>query len=136
MRRIKFRVYNKKTKSWIHGPHEDNSLDGCNILGEMILCGEFLNGVSIEDLNEIEILQYTGLKDSNGKDIFEGDILKVGYYTGYVKYLDANACYILAHPKYKAYRFDLYLNKTKDCLIDTSNLEVIGNIFDNPKLLK
>jgi uncharacterized phage protein (TIGR01671 family) len=79
MRTQKFRVWNNKTKSWIHGPHKDSRLDGVNLFGETILFGELLRGISIEDLNEIIALEFTGLYDKNGKEIFEGDIVKHSY---------------------------------------------------------
>lgn len=63
-RQIKFRVYNKKTKKWIYGPHANSSIDGVNLFGETIMFGELLSGVSIEDYNECVALQFTGLKDS------------------------------------------------------------------------
>lgn len=82
MQTIKFRVWNNKTKSWIHGPHKENCLDGCNLLGETILLGAFLDGVSIEDLNEIETPQFTGMQDETSHDVFEGDIVEFKYYVG------------------------------------------------------
>ena len=56
-RKIKFRVWFNKAKTWIHGPHKDPSLDGINILGETILLEGPISGVSIEDLNDVEVVQ-------------------------------------------------------------------------------
>jgi uncharacterized phage protein (TIGR01671 family) len=76
------------------------------------------------------LMQYTGLKDKNGKEIYEGDILKhVGSVcagTGICK-VTFNTC---AH---------FVMNEVKDgyeFYIDGKDEEVIGNIYENPELLK
>lgn len=123
MRRIKFRIWNGKTKQWIHGPHEMPSMDGVNLFGETILFGDLLGGVSIEDLNEIVALQYTGLDDKNGKGIFEGDIISFTYhgnkmvFQGVVKWTGCG------------FGFDRHLCMANPLACD--NLEVTGNIFDD-----
>lgn len=76
------------------------------------------------------ICQCTGLKDKNGKLIFENDIVKhdfgeyqIGVQLAIVKYDSKYACYQIKPI------FDwMYCDKS-DC-------EVIGNIFDNPELLE
>ena len=71
--------------------------------------------------------QFTGLCDREGKEIFEGDIVKnesAGFY-GFVKYNDA--------------AFIIYLGEMNGVLLiclQTCAMKVIGNIYDNPKLLK
>lgn len=75
--------------------------------------------------------QYTGLKDKNGKEIYEGDLLKAVAYainqevTGVVNYNSE-----LAH-----YCLDTDNNK-RIVFLGLINTEVIGNIYENPELLE
>jgi uncharacterized phage protein (TIGR01671 family) len=80
--------------------------------------------------DEIELIQYTGLKDKNDKEIFEGDLIKVNgsEELDLVKYLDGS--YYGVNPKYhNTLRYNLDY-KTRDIA------ELIGNIYENPELLE
>ena len=86
------------------------------------------------------IQQFTGLKDSKGIDIFEGDVVKI-IYEGTIAevYFDSNICaFRLKDNTSKSfpittYRFDELHNPIG--LINVFD-EVIGNIFENSELLK
>lgn len=90
-----------------------------------------------KSFDEIELMQYTGLKDKNGVKIFEGDIVNIcgfinrevveydNYYVGYVlKRYDNNGKVIYVTPL------------TEYSSIVAPKLEVIGNIYENPELLE
>lgn len=125
-RTIKFRVYNKNQNKWEHGPHERPDMDGVNLFGETILFGEFMRA-PLEELQYCVALQYTGLKDKNGREIFEGDILLIS--DQYAECPENT----LAPVQYKDGAF--WWNS--ELLLEAHDYgEIIGNIFDNPELLK
>lgn len=125
MRQIKFRVWNAKKKKWIHPPGHE-----VNLFGETILLGGFMNGVSVEGLNDCHALQFTGLLDKNKKEIYEGDIVKGSGDTS----ASQGAIVVI---EYEPMRFVLRAPGKKWCRdLFLETLEVIGNIYDNPELCK
>lgn len=85
------------------------------------------------------ICQCTGLKDKNGKLIWENDIVKRSYclYSSEAKYEERENCGIVKYDKEYArfgYQCSVFAMLSESKKHDT--IEVIGNIFDNPELLE
>jgi uncharacterized phage protein (TIGR01671 family) len=83
------------------------------------------------------LLQYTGLKDKNGKEIYEGDMVLVyrtdgDIFKGAVEYNPEFALFEITQIKYRS------LDAIDISLVDsrTRELEVIGNVYENPELLR
>jgi len=85
-------------------------------------------------LNRFEIMQSTGMKDKNGTEIFEGDIVKpvsFASWIGVVKYSSENAAYILDDHNNEFIRGEnVYLSQFNE------GLEIIGNIYENVNLIE
>ena len=117
--RFKFRVWKVNEKRMVEGVTYLNPL----ILDEAIAPEESKNNI---------LMQCTGLKDKNGKLIYEGDYLG-GTWDGYIGYCDCCKC------------FSLFIDD--DCmacqgdvswyeLVEEDNkLQVIGNIWESPELV-
>ncbi|PSM52769.1 YopX domain-containing protein [Campylobacter blaseri] len=123
MREIKFKVLNKITGEILPVANIDFKL-------KIVTVGGIADGVlgKIEFYSEwkfknVELMEYTGVKDANGVEIYEGDILKTD--DGYLAKVD------FYDGEFKAIEDDVSLNLA-DYAISSS---VVGNIYENPELL-
>jgi uncharacterized phage protein (TIGR01671 family) len=134
MREIKFRAWDKRNKEMVfnvaitwesnvikHIPYNDSWMD-----------------------TSLIPMQYTGLKDKNGKDIFEGDYLKCGKSICEIKYGHFNVFDPTVIDEYVdaiGFYFEDYIkSKTKEAFgkpykSNPDWYEVVGNIYENPGLL-
>lgn len=130
MREIKFRAWHSGMRRIISA--EELGADQMTILpstGQFInVSGDFVSRSTIYPLDKFVPMQYTGLKDKNGKEIYEGDVLM---YT--------DACW--ANPKQATVVWDpdhakFTLDAEYGWGMIFEDIQVIGNIRENPEMLK
>ena len=141
-------IFKAKQKDWSDLPEESWWVEGyyammgkCNLIRHYIVQNCALTGL-FEDpeenmyFNDVEIdpetlCQYTGLKDKNGEKIFIGDIIKCtkGCPHEVIWLKEYAGTFIGGMPA-------IYLSGLREGYTWTGKEEKIGNIFDNPELLK
>ena len=121
-----------KYRAWLKKEQKmDNEIDHISWLEDEFYCiGDGITYmVSAEDL---ELMQSTGLKDKNDKEIFEGDILDYKGRKALVRWHGSYASFI--------YRFVDELQKRntewKPLYLAYMKCEIIGNIYENPEFLE
>ena len=143
MREIKFRAWDKNKNCWfkpVYEAYKGNLFDlFIELSGNMVVhTSKGIEGNFINSDNNIkfwsdrfELMQYTGLHDKNGKEIYEGDIVKFApHYSGddwkkeyieIIEFEDGSFNYSLCNIG--------YIDEPAYC-------EVIGNMHQNPELIK
>lgn len=148
--KLKFRAWLKKEQKM------DNDIDHISWLEDELYC--IGNGITyMVSAEDLVLMQSTGLEDKNGKEIFEGDILKFndewneycheGYVDGsvegvnYVEVVKGEACFEFGKTRYPESSLFIYMEdehlsfaelvKDKDF-----GFEIIGNVFENRELLE
>jgi len=119
MREIKFRAWDKLNKEMFN-------IEIIDFQEKKV----YRDTVSYREFNDIELMQYTGLKDMRGKEIYEGDIIFESFGERYYKVIFENGVFRAEFEgDFEEYSFDLIDVVAQGC-------EVAGNIYENPELME
>lgn len=125
-REIRFRAYSRHNHKMYPVSNIEWDIDGRT----WVTADDGKNGIELID-EEANLMQYVGLHDKNGREIYEGDVLDIG-----LRNQDGKP--VIAPVSYETYAAGYVLDNggngiwqrlTKDC-------EVIGNIFEDKQLLE
>ena len=138
-REIKFRAWDlEERRVWLDVHKLYDSIEpGCDSFGALLtkrLADE--DECSLAARNRFEVMQFTGLLDKNGREIYEGDIIHHAAYSpmgifgvNFGEYQDENG---LRHTGW------YLLNEIDEeplVALDSSEIEIIGNVWENPELV-
>lgn len=128
MRDIKFRCWDTENKQMLKVQELD--FEDTFYGGRLSIRADMYNDYF--DIEDMILMQYTGLKDKNGKEIYEGDIA--------VYREDGSIGKITWNKEEAGFYFSMLLEDggyEEEMICDyINNIEVIGNIYDNSELLK
>ena len=123
MREIKFRAWDKENKTML--------LDIGIHINRMIFITR--QGHDRPYTDDFEIMQYTGLKDKNDKEIYEGDVCKRIWADD--DYMIFKVCF--SEGRFAEWWNGMDVGKIADgSVMRDGKVEVIGNIYENPELIK
>ena len=136
---LKFRVWDKTSESMLYqDDFERVELDTKNKIVTLIAEEESDKSHYVLDYEEdieAEIMRYTGLKDKNGKDIYEGDIVSF-YNDEEYKFKSTNALVIYDSAAFMLEHKKLGKEYLGEMDIENMCIKIIGNIYENPELLE
>lgn len=128
MREIKFRAWDKTDKEMVDYFHIQSNNGSVTVYEYS--ADAFEDQRLPEDATDhidYILMQYTGLKDKNGKEIYEGDIVVTHGWQGAIE-MSHTGAYVIAQGSFKELLHDYVYNKW--------DIEVIGNIYEDKELLK
>ena len=129
MREIKFRAWLKEDKKMVNV----ETMDFTDKSIQYLKRSEIINAYILrrESFDDVELMQFTGVNDKNGEEIYEGDILF---------FRDENMKYIVVWQDATFIIKSIEIRKysEKMCWLDDTEIccEIVGNIYENKKLLE
>ena len=141
MREIKFRVYLDKMYYQNEYVEYDTNLAAIDFLNKTVTFVAYTDGEEVDNLQkysfdennilykkDLKIMQYTGLKDEYGDEIYEGDIVTLHNSRYKVIFNMEQARFVLRDDK-----FEMEIPFTNN---NNERIEIIGNIYENPELIE
>lgn len=131
MREIKFRAWDSKNNQWA-------DLWPFHIIGEVTMF-DLLKQYSIEDYDKLIVQEFTSLKDTNDKEIYEGDIVRLSYDnspvdpTLYVVEFIDGVFGVWVPAGFRALSY--YCSDSSKRWVPDRKVVVVGNIFENKEML-
>jgi uncharacterized phage protein (TIGR01671 family) len=135
-REIKFRAWDKNKKKMF--PRVTQIMFGTP--HNLVQCVDGL--AYIENTTDVELMQFTGLRDKNQKEIYEGDVIFTKedklHRRGVLEWSDFHARYYITTPKEWGPEHNIPGgSRSSDMsILHNEDWEVIGNIYENPDLLQ
>lgn len=117
MREIKFRAWDKLNKEMFN-------VESINFQERRV----YKDAVSYCKFESIELMQYAELKDKNGKEIYEGDIITLHNRKHRVIFNTEGARFVLRNDE-----FELEITFINH---NNERMEIVGNIYENPELME
>lgn len=129
MKEIKFRAWDEKTNEMYHSRPSHTVWGGG-------LCGRVVSDTGSIEIPLTQMMQFTGLKDKNGKEIYEGDVIDAWV----SRWPDRKPLGVVIWNEHCA-AFQLqyegaFGNNPSDFIHQWHFFEIKGNIYENPELLK
>ncbi|WP_338997984.1 YopX family protein [Fusobacterium animalis] len=120
-----------KMKAWLKKENKMVSIIGIDLNYQYIRYTDdgnlFKDDYKIAEFKDIELLQFTGVKDKAGQEVYEADVIKfndgIDDIYGLISYDDEDAVYCVS-----------YENVTEHLSNMAGDFEIVGNIFENPDL--
>lgn len=150
-REIKFRVWDKETEQMCGVQFFTMDFEMCQIVPLSDPTND--DKVLSRKFKDVEAMQFTGLKDKNGKEIFEGDIIAAKLNTPYLQRVGwEGEPDVIAEIFWSFAGFELRATNGKDSrycdmldfvrdnqddllMMECTESEIIGNVWENPELL-
>ena len=122
MREIKFKAWLKEERKMVN---VETLFIGIN---RLCFGNSKTEDLFFRDFEEVELIQYTGIKDKNGKEIYEGDIVMLNNIE------NDNMC--IVEYEHSSYRLESWSLREDLSNVENRFLEVVGNIYENKNLLE
>lgn len=133
MREIKFRGRRVDTGEWVYGKLLNSNFSSFIVMMVNTIGGNVISSLVYHEVDQESIGQYTGLKDKKGVEIYERDVVDTTYngeaFIGVV-------VYDMSELDFKATNGKENYGSNFQYLLCCEEVEVIGNIYENPELLE